>query len=168
MKKIIALLFCVICFSCDDGDFDLPAFDFAETVYDCDLIGNEYVLFRLSEAESLIVTLTTNQIKDEVTDEPILAPITESNVIYRSFDSEISPSYFCESVPPITPVVLSNWTGVAGSSSNISIETIEELDDDDIVIGYRHDITFENLKLQNGENYIIYQEDYFGYFITYL
>ncbi len=166
MKKIIALLFCVLIVSCDDGNFDLPAFDFGETVYDCDVISNKYVVFRLASAEAIIVTLTTQQIKNEVTIDPIEVPISATNVIYRTFDAEISTSYFCEAIPPIEPGVLAHWNGVAGSSNSIFIETVEEFDANNLLIGYRHFITFQNLKLESGENFIIYEDEIFGDFVT--
>lgn len=166
MKKITLLFLLVFCFSCDDGYFDVPAFDFNETVYDCDVVDNKYVLFRLASAESLIVTLTTQQIKNEVTVDPIEVLITDENVLYRTFNGEISSSYFCQTVPPIEPQVVANWTGVAGTANYIIIETVEELDEDDILIGYRHFISFQNLKLQNGDNSIIYEEEIFGEFVT--
>jgi len=166
MKKITLLLLLVFSFSCDDGYFDAPAFDFSETVYDCDVVANKYVLFRLATAESLIVTLTTQEIKNEVTVDPIEVDITIDNVIYRTFNAEISPSYFCQIIPPVEPRVVANWTGIEGSANYIIVETIEELDANNILIGYRHFISFENLKLRNGDNSIIYEEEIFGEFVT--
>lgn len=168
MKKFTLLLLCALCFSCDDGYFDAPAFDFSETVYDCDVVDNKYVLFRLAAAESLIITLTNQQIKNEVTTEPIEVAVTGDNVMYRTFDAEVSSSYFCQTIPPVEPRVVANWTGSTGSASFIIVETIEELDENDILIGYRHFITFENLKLENGDNFITYEEEVFGEFVTYL
>jgi len=166
MKKLALLFVCFLSFSCDDGDFNLPAFDFDETVYNCDVIDNNYTLFRLANAESLIVTLSTQQIKNEITTTPIEVPITSSNVIYRTFDGEVSSSYFCDPIPPVDPKVVSNWTGVEGNSNFITIETVEELDENDVLIGYRHFINFQNLKLVKGEEYIIYEEEVFGEFVT--
>jgi len=166
MKKITLLLILVFSFSCDDGYFDAPAFDFGETVYDCDVIANKYVLFKLATAESLIVTLTTQQIKNEVSTDPIEVAITSDNTIYRTFNGAISSSYFCQTIPPIDPQIVANWTGVAGTSNYIIVETIEELDANNILIGYRHFISFQNLKLENGDNSIIYEEEIFGEFVT--
>ncbi len=168
MKKFTLFLLCAFCFSCDDGYFDAPAFDFTETVYDCDEVDNKYVLFRLATAESLIVTLTNQQIKNEETIDPIEVSVTSDNVIYRTFNAEVSSSYFCQIIPPVEPRVVANWTGSAGSASFIIVETVEEFDEDDVLIGYRHFITFENLKLENGDNFITYEEEVFGEFVTYL
>lgn len=168
MKKYIAILCCVLFVACDDGDFDIPAFEFGETVNSCDVNNNTYTLFRLSDTEALIVTLTTNQIKQEVSTEVITTNITDENVIYRTFNDEVSASYFCEFIPPVSPTVLSNWNGVAGANNKILIETVEELDENDMLIGYRHTITFENLTLENGSETLTYTESDFGSFVTYL
>lgn len=169
MKKFFAALFCVLLVACDDGDFDLPAFDFGETVYNCVEINNEQVLFRIATAEALILTIGVENFKEEVTTEPIEIPISEDNVIYRTFNGEVTPEYFCEPIPPVEPSVSANWVGIAGSENYILIETTEELDDDtNALIGYRHSISFQNLKLESGNNFIVYEEEYFGDYIIYL
>ncbi len=167
MKKKLVLLFCITLLSCDDGDFDVPAFDFAETVYNCDVNNNSYTLYRLSDTEALIVTLTTSQILNEVSTTTISASISATNVIYRTFNSTVSQSYFCENVPPVSPTILSNWTGAAGSNNQILIDTVEEFDTTNTtLIGYRHTITFQNLTLENGSDSLTYSETDFGSFVT--
>lgn len=166
MKKIIALLSLTFLFSCNDGDFDVPAFEFSGTVYNCDVNNSNYTLYRLSDTEALIVTLTTNQIKNEISTSVISTNISASNVIYRTFSSDISGNYFCEDIPPVSPTVLSNWTGVSGTDNIILIETVEELDDTSVLIGYRHTITFQNLTLENGNETLTYTETDFGSFVT--
>lgn len=166
MKKIFALLFCISLLSCDDGDFDVPAFDFAETVYNCDVNNNSYTLYRLSDTEALIVTLTTTQIQNQVSTSVISTNISATNVIYRTFNDSASQSYFCENIPPVSPTVLSNWTGVAGANNKILIETVEEFDALSVLIGYRHTITFQNLTLESGSGSLTYSETDFGSFVT--
>lgn len=166
MKKILTLIACILLFSCDDGDFDIPAFEFEETVYNCSLKDNSYTLFRLSDSEALIIILTSSQIKNKVSTSPIILPISSSNVVYRTFNDAVSESYFCEDIPPLTPTVLSNWTGVAGGSNEIIIETIEELDSNNTLIGYKHTISFQNLILENGNSSLVYVEELFGSLIT--
>jgi hypothetical protein len=166
MKKILTLIACLLLISCDDGDFDVPAFEFNETLYNCPLKDNSYTLFTLSDSEALIIIVTTSQIKNKVSTSPLTLSITSSNVIYRTFDDAVSESYFCEDIPPLTPAVLSNWTGVAGDSSAIIIETTEELDNTNTLIGYKHTISFQNLTLENGNSSLVYAEELFGSFIT--
>ncbi len=167
MKKLFTLILCFsVFFSCDDGDLDIPAFDFTDTVFNCELKSGNYTLFRLGIAEAIVVTLSDDVLKNEVTTEPIEVGITESNVIYRTFDDQISSTYFCEDIPPTTPTITSNWTGVSGASNLIIIETIEEFDSQNILIGYRHQITFQNLKVENGNKFLAFEEGVFGDFIT--
>jgi hypothetical protein len=166
MKKILTLIACILLISCDDGDFDVPAFEFGETVYNCPLKDNSYTLFRLSDSEALIIIVTTSQIKNEVSATPITTSINSSNVVYRTFNGDVSESYFCEDIPPLAPSVLSNWTGVTGDSSAIIIETTEELDNTNTLTGYKHTIRFQNLTLENGNSSLVYAEELFGSFIT--
>lgn len=166
MKKILALLFCVTLLSCDDGDFDVPAFDFTITVYNCDVNNNSYTLYRLSDTEALIVTLPITQIQNVVSTSTIYTSISDTNVVYRTFNDTISQSYFCGNVPPTSPTILSNWTGVAGTDNKILINTVEEFDSFSTLIGYRHTISFQNLTLENGSNSLTYSETDFGSFVT--
>lgn len=168
MKKILTLILCFTLFSCDDGDLDIPAFDFEDVVIGCDIKNDNYTLFRLGIAESLIVTLSDDVLKNEVTTEPIVVGITDKNVIYRTFDSQVSESYFCEDVPPLEPKVLSNWTGVSGVSNVILIETTEELNDTNTLVGYKHAITFQNLKVEKGNEFLAFEEGTFGEYIIFL
>ena len=166
MKKILTLIACILLISCDDGDFDVPAFEFDETVYNCSLKYNSYTLFRLSNSEALIVILTTSQVRNKVSTTSITTPISSTNVVYRTFNGDVSESYFCEDIPPLTPTVLTNWTGVTGDFSEIIIETTEELDNTSTLIGYKHTISFQNLILESGNSSIVYVEELFGSFIT--
>ena len=119
----------------------------------------------LISAEALILTIDDQYFREEVTTEPRQIPITEQNVIYRTFNGEVTPDYFCQTVPPVNPTVSANWVGISGSENYILIETVEELDNAGTLIGYRHSISFENLKLQSGNNFIVYEEEVFGDFL---
>jgi len=164
MKKLIAFFLCISILSCDDGDLDIPAFDFEETVYGCDLKDNNYTLFRLGIAEAIIVTLPKTALKEQETVNPIKVSITEENVIYRTFSDQISQDYFCEDIPPVEPRILSNWTGVSGNNNDIIIVTIKVFDSNNNITGYKHTITFENLKVQKDDLYLAFEEEVFGDF----
>lgn len=164
MKKLIAFLLCISILSCDDGDIDIPAFEFEDTVYNCAVRSNNYTLFRLGIAEGIILTLPESNFKEEETEETIKIPITDTNVIYRTFSDEVSSAYFCSDIPPTEPTILSNWTGVSGASNFILIDTFEELNDLDEVIGYVHEINFQNLKVEKGSEYLAFEEGTFGDF----
>ena len=162
MKKLLIFFLCVGFWSCDDGDLDIPAFEFEEEVYNCEVKENSYTLFRLGVSEGIIVTLPSDVFKLEVTIAPIEVAITSKNVVYRTFSSAVSPSYFCNDIPPVTPTIKSNWTGAPGDSNKILIESIEERDNLDALIGYRQIITFQNLRVENGNEYMSFEEGDFG------
>ena len=162
MKKYFALLLCLVFIVCDDGDIAIPAFEFEDEVHNCAVRNGNYTLFRLGIAEGLVVTIPETYFKEEEGSTNL--GITADNVIYRTFSSEVSPEYFCLDIPPTEPTILSNWTGVSGASNLILIETVEELDDMDVLIGYTHIISFQNLKVEKGENYLAFEEGYFGEF----
>ncbi|MDT0551802.1 hypothetical protein [Urechidicola vernalis] len=162
MKKYITLLLCLVFVACDDGDIAIPAFEFEDEVHNCEVRNGNYTLFRLGIAEGLIVTIAETYFKEEETSTEL--GITSENVIYRTFSSEVSPAYFCSDIPPTEPTILSNWTGVSGVSNLILIDTVEELDDMGILIGYTHHISFQNLKVEKGENYLAFEEGTFGEF----
>lgn len=162
MKKILILVLCISFWSCDDGDLDIPAFEFEEQVYGCDLKEGTYTIFKMGIAEAIIITLPDDVFKNEVSTVPYEVLISEKNVVYRTFNSEISSSYFCNDIPPVAPTILSNWTGVPSTTSKILIETVEDLDFSGTLVGYVHIITFENLKVENGPEYIAFEDAEFG------
>ena len=113
MKKLITLILCLGMLSCDDGDLDIPAFDFEEVVLGCEIKDNNYTMFRLGISEAIIVTLSNSVLKEKETTDDIEVNITADNVIYRTFKSPISETYFCEDLPPVEPEIFSNWLKLA-------------------------------------------------------
>jgi hypothetical protein len=162
MKKIFILILCINLWSCNDGDLDIPAFEFEEQVYGCDIKNGTYTLFKMGVAEAIIITLPSDVLREEVTTVPFEVLVTTSNVVYRTFSSKISASYFCNDIPPVVPTISSNWTGVPSATSKILIETVEDLDFSGTVTGYVHQITFENLKVESGSEYISFENAEFG------
>ena len=165
MKKIFATLFIVLNLSCNDGNFVIASFEFEETVNYC----NEYLLYRLStngQKETLMVTLTTQQIKNS---DDLVAPvqITENGlftVTYRIFEDKVTSSYFCALTPPTEPKTVKNWIGVDG----IIFVTNEAVYNEDAeIIAYNHIISIKDLVLESGENTLKFDEFYeYGEFET--
>jgi hypothetical protein len=166
MKKIFAALFILLNLSCNDGNFEIPSFEFEETVNYCD----EYLLYKLStneQLETLMVTLTTQQIKNS---EEIVAPVQVAptglfQVTYRIFDDKVTSSYFCSLVPPTEPKTVKNWVGIDGI---IFVRNEAVFNDDETeIIAYNHIISIENLVLENGENKMKFDAIYeYGEFQT--
>lgn len=149
--------------SCDDGDFDMLQFNFETTVNTC----GSYVLYRTSseKTEALVILLNETDIIQEVGINAV--PITAANVIYRIFNESLGTDYFCAAIPPTSPTVLKEWTAISGVNNMINIDTTVILDETDgTITGYKHDLVFTNLVLENEgvqEKYVTYL---FGNFTT--
>ncbi len=165
----ILSLFLLTLLSCKDGEFDVPTFDFEDTINECN-DSDSYVLSRLnsSSTEAIIVTLSSTMVANEITgDTPRETLISTSNLNYRVFDGALNPSnYFCSDIPPVSPNVLINWEAVAGANNKIFIETIELLDDTNVVTDFEHTITFENMIFDNNGETLIFENYLFGSFTT--
>lgn len=163
MQKIISILIIFSFFSCSDGDFEVPSFEFNETISTC----GTYVFYRTnsSQTEAFIIQLEETDIVQE--EGIVTVSISAENCNYRIFDSEVSSDYFCSSIPPVSPIVIRNWEAVSGASNNIQISTSIVFEEDDVTINsYEHQIDLYNLVLESqGEN-IIYETYSFGSFST--
>jgi hypothetical protein len=159
MRRFFLLAVLIGLFGCNDGNFEVPSFEFIETVENC----GSYVLYRTNsdDTEALIVTLSESNLPEMETTTEV--DIDTDNVIYRIFSESITPAtYFCQSIPPAEPSVIKEWSGVAGSNNYIEIITTEVLDDSNMITGYKHLIVLHNMVLQNGEDTIVYETYNFG------
>ncbi len=165
MRIILFLFILANLISCDDGDFEVPSFEFDTTVNTC----GTYVLYRTNsnQTEALIIQLNEEEISQE--EGAVAIAITTNNCNYRIFDDRIGADYFCSDVPPVQPIVVKNWTAMAGENNFITIDSSVLYDEDGItIIGYNHQIILNNLVLESeGESIIIESYDY-GSFNTYL
>lgn len=163
MKNILIFLLAITLLSCNDGDIDVPCFDFKTTVNVCD----EYVAYRLGNTnsnEALIVTLNSSDIPIVEGTITGLGLSSSRTITYRLFDNTVSTSYFCSAVPPIEPTITKNW---AATSGTITIETSVLLDADEVPTGsLRHTITFINLVLTSGNDTLPFDTFSFGSFDT--
>jgi hypothetical protein len=160
MKKTFFLIITLFALSCDDGNLNIASFEFEETINVC----GEFTLYRLStngQKETLIVTLTDKQIKN---DEEIVLPVsvTESGSITvtdRVFETEVTSDYFCAVLPPTGPKVLKDWRGVSGT---IFVENKPVLDTDGItIIAWEHIIVLNDVVLKSGEESLIFNDTFF-------
>ena len=165
LKKVLFVVL-LITLSCSDGNDDIASFEFEEIVNVCD----EYTLYRLStneQREALIVTLTTQQIRQD--DELVLpVAVTTTGLITvtdRVFDQPVSSSYFCATIPPAEPVVVKNWEGVSGF---VLVENRPVYDEDGItIVSWEHIIVLNDVVLESGEEKLIFNDTYlYGTFTT--
>ncbi len=159
MKKIVSLLLMLSLIACDDGDFEVPSFEFDALVNTC----GTYVFYRTNTAntEALILQLSESELPLEETTTSIL--ITSNNCTYRIFDDAVDGTYFCSDVPPVEPVVIKEWKAVAGPNNVINLISAAIVDADTMEItGYEYEFVLNNLVLQSDDEEIIYETYAFG------
>ncbi len=157
MKKLITLILIIGITSCNDGDFDVPAFEFTETVNSCD----EYLLYITNEnsTEVLLLPLTTTQL-GTVPGEKNYTMSSSLSAIYRIFEEGVDTNYFCQSIPPTTPLVIKE---LISSSGTINIITTE-ISTDGTITGYTYDITISELLFMDADERIFFENFDFGTF----
>lgn len=103
--------------ACDDGDVIVTTFDFDSVELNVCSGANDYVFFKINNInlETLSLQISTQDSiltrQDTVT---FTINETTNLVNYRTFKSDIPSSYFCNSIPPTTPEVISNFSGTEG------------------------------------------------------
>ncbi|MEM6718203.1 MAG: hypothetical protein AAF611_02710 [Bacteroidota bacterium] len=159
MKKLVLL--CVLVgtfFSCDDGDLTIEEIDLTTTanVETCTTpvqVGVTF-LFKINSAETLILQVPESLLINEVTTveeneagEMVPVPRTaelnnDASCLYRSFESAITSSYFCDDLPSDVPINL-EYAAVSGI---VEVITTEEMDTETMTVtGYNHQIDFTNV-----------------------
>lgn len=129
MKKLLFLfVFSFAFFSCDDGDLTLEEIDLTSdaNASACNLQSGVTLLFKINGAETLILEVPEDLIINEVTteNEPRTEELNSSAFCYyRSFDTPISNTYFCDELPSDIPITL-EYTAVSGTVEVITTETI--------------------------------------------
>lgn len=119
MNRLLAiLLFSSFLQSCDDGDIILTNFNFENApLKTCGDIGN-YVFYKENPQvfESLSLRLgTTDSIYKTEGLKTYELTGTSNYVNYRSYDGALGNSYFCNSIPPISPKVESDYLASSGT-----------------------------------------------------
>ncbi len=155
MKKVAIIFTLLIGWGCSDGDLQIENIDFdGGTVDFCPLLfeqeDTERVLFfKIIEDESLILDLQSGLIENETAAETITSNLESQSVLtYRLFSENVSNSYFCSDIPPLTPGVLQETTASAGTVNLVtSVDTVTNT-----TKTYRHDINITDLTLTNESN----------------
>ncbi|MDO9038677.1 MAG: hypothetical protein Q7U59_10065 [Lutibacter sp.] len=155
MKKILILFLAFTLNACNDGDFDVPVFEFTEKVNKC----GEFVLYIAStnSTEVLVLILPKTALGTSPTVAlPISATVTAT---YRIFDKGITSTYFCQAIPPLEPKILKELK--ADETGTINIVSTEILANG-VVTGYSYEITISNLNFVDGEDRIYNDSFFFG------
>lgn len=135
---LLVLLSGLFLLSCDDGDLIVTNFDFEDQdLQYCQGNNHNQVFFKLNnqqtnEAIALIFRLESasdNLLLDEVGILEI--PISAQNqIIYRTFNSDVSSDYFCNVVPPTSPEVIEEYRSTSGGEIVLT-STLRNADDHD-------------------------------------
>jgi hypothetical protein len=163
MKKVFALLTCMLLFSCDDGDLKLESFVFENvTVQKC---ADNNLIFKIKNDELLLINTPETSFANEVTPDGTPREVaigSTSQIIYRKYSENLTAATICSTIAPASPVVTKEWNASGGK---ILIETNERFAADGItLIGYTHNIVFQNVSFTNPENSFSFEtyifEDY--------
>ncbi|MDP6922607.1 MAG: hypothetical protein QGH06_06510 [Lutibacter sp.] len=150
--RLLCLLCCVIfLFSCNDGEFDVPSFEFSDQVSTC----GEYLLYRTNtdKTEAIILHLQATALGTEIGSKSY--PVSATNqVSYRAFDTAINHTYFCQDLPPTGPNVTNELTAESGT---IVISTSTGVNTE-----YQYDIEIQQLVFVNGNEQIFFETFDFG------
>lgn len=132
--------------SCSDGDLQIERIDFdgvALQACGTPTIETE-LLFKVNGSEALILDLQSGILKNEVSGDTLESPIpSQSRLIYRIFSQNVSPAYFCDAIPPVTPTVVEE---VPAESGSVLIFTSRNPSD---TTRFEHQIWFDNVSFVN-------------------
>lgn len=116
MRTILSIL-CLFLFlqSCDDGDITVNNFEFANaTLERCDNF--EFVFFKIESDSNESIALEFSTTEDILTEIGQVEVTLSGNdqVIYRRFNSEVTSDYFCDPIPPTSPLVSEELVSTTG------------------------------------------------------
>ena len=118
MKKAILFLFAALALSCSDGDLEIEPIDFSDVALQvCGTPDTSTrLLFKRNGVEALILNLQAGLLRNEVSTDTLESTLPgQSQLIYRIFSEEVTDSYFCDAVPPVTPTVREEITAASGT-----------------------------------------------------
>lgn len=156
MKKLIAFFIAFTLFSCNDGDFDVPEFEFTETVKTC----GEYIIYRTNTegTEVIILNLSPSNLGTSEGEKDVNLS-SNVTVSYRIFDEAITDSYFCQDIPPATPIILKDLIAESGTL-NITTTAIKSSTEE--ITGYKYFITISDLLFNDVKERIYFESFDFG------
>ena len=149
MKRVLFLFVFLLLTACSDGDLEIDVIDFDSAALqfcESQTTINSTVFFKLNNGEALILELQSGLLQNQVTTDTIRSTIpSQSNLIYRFFDDDVSKSYFCDEIPPATPSVVEEILAEAGE---VLITTIRSETD---TTQYQHTLKLSGITLVNGK-----------------
>ncbi len=111
--------FLILLFACNDGDVIISQIDFENNTLELCGDSGEYVFYKINpiNQETLALKLkTTDAILNTEATRTYALNQTTHNVTYRVFNQAITSSYFCNTIPPSSPLFIKNYESTAGSA----------------------------------------------------
>ncbi|WP_297797103.1 hypothetical protein [uncultured Eudoraea sp.] len=147
-KALLLFILCLIC-SCDDGDLLIETIDFNDTSINfCEstTTTSSTLFFKLNTTDALVLQLQSGLLANEVSTDTIRSAVPgQSQVIYRTFSEDVDKDYFCDVVPPLTPIVVDEYEGQGGE---VFITTVQSESDTTV---FEHKIELSEISLVNSE-----------------
>lgn len=127
MRKLcVFILLTALLVSCDDGDVIVTSFNFEDAILQVCEGATSLVFFKINDEsnESLSLQLAVEE-GDFEQSAALQFQLNETTnfINYRTFDSPPTASYFCNSIPPTSPIVLQDYIGTDGTA-NLIVEAI--------------------------------------------
>lgn len=147
MKNFLFLPILIL-LSCGDGDLQIETLNFnGINPQNCETLTVDTDLFFKinNNNEAIILKLQKGLLKNEATTETIVSSVPgQSKLTYRIFSDKVTSNYFCDDIPPSTPVVTEEIEATAGE---VRITTTDEGSGE-----FKHVIELNNITLLTGKN----------------
>lgn len=164
MKKFLGLLVLLLIMGCDDGDMSFDTFDFGDAaLQECGADSN--VLYKINQSQVLIAEIDPSNFINAIAEREVTIG-SANTVVYRNYNAVVTNSsgVICTDVPAATPTVIEEWDATGGT---MKIVSRVDIDDDGVITGYSHDITFTNVTFvkDNGDT-VVMTDVFFGTYNT--
>ena len=135
--------------ACSDGDLQIETIDFSNaTVQYCgsSVSTGTTIFFKINSDEALILSLQSGLLKNTPSAGTISSAVPgQSKITYRIFSDAVTKGYFCDAIPPSTPVVEEEITAEAGE---VLLTTVQNTADTTL---YEHTIQLNGISLVNDK-----------------
>lgn len=132
MRKLYAfIILTVLLVSCDDGDVIVTSFNFEDATLQVCEGATSLVFFKINEDSNESLSL---QLAIEEGDFQRTATLqfqlneTTNFINYRTFDNPPTANYFCNSIPPTSPIVSQDYIGTDGTANLVVTAVFNDSD----------------------------------------
>lgn len=166
MKRFFGVLFLsLLLTNCDDGDLILEEINFENVAVSA--CSTNKILYKLNEKEALILELPEVVFPNEtVTQEVAIGG--KNRLLYRFYNGKVVAENICESIPPVSPIVIDQWVGSDGKIiiTSTPIKKVDNTNNSTQITGYKHAILLKNVTFVKENGTQVYEELVFGNLTT--